>query len=233
MKVELIAELATNHGGSVELAIEMAQAALDAGATLVKGQAYRLESINPNDPQADWLRSAALSDADHDQLRDATGGRYFASVFDAESLKRLRKMGFKRFKIASTEAGASWWDRLNADEEWFVSYPWGSGRTTYEPPSMRPLFAIPLYPTPLEVIHRCPMPYGIGWSDHVVGLAGCQWAIAHGSRVVEVHFSMPVAARQCAWDKTADDLKRLRDWLEDCETITSGVSRTFRDRWVR
>jgi sialic acid synthase SpsE len=235
--IELIAELATAHGGNLDLALEMCSYAIDGGATMVKGQAYRKESINPQDPQADWLNTAWLSSVSHLTLKEACAARgikYFASVFDALSIDDMRHIGMETFKIASTESANDWWrgKTVTVRERWFVSYPWGRVPHTERRDDLTRLAAIPLYPTPLEAVG-----FGacgeMGWSDHCVGLAGCEYAIAHGSDVIEVHVSIPGKGRNCVFDKTQSDLKRIREWMEDVETIRSGVSATFRNRWVR
>lgn len=224
----LIAELASNHGGDLDLAKQMIDDAVAGGATMVKTQAYRVESLNQNDPQYAWLRQAALSEENHVALKahaDALGVPYFASVFDQPSAEFIAKL-CGRLKFASTE-------RVRAVEAFgvsvFKSFRWGLGYLSSMP--LVPLAAVPLYPTPLEALARVEHWGQMGWSDHCVGLSGCQYAIAHGADLVEVHVSIPGKGRQCVWDKSQDDLKRLRDWLADVETIRTGVSRTFRERW--
>ena len=94
------------------------------------------------------------------------------------------------------------------------------------------LVTVPMYPTPIEALPR--VEFGnVGWSDHCVGLSGCLYAAAQGAEVIEVHVSIPGEGWNCVWDKTQDDLKRLRDWMEECQVMRSGVSRTFRQRWLR
>lgn len=230
----LIGELATNHGGNLDTARRLIDYAVAGGATHIKTQAYQPASLNPKDPQFGWLRQAALTEDQHLELLEhcrQVGVPYFASVFDVASLTMLRRLGMDTFKLASSEAASNWWEPA-PDETWYVSLPWGVGDGRRAPCCrVIHLAAIPLYPTPLEVIGKARLCGG--WSDHVVGLAGCFYAIAHGASVVEVHVSLPGEGRQCPWDKTQEHLKQIRAWMNDCETIRSGVSQTFRDRWVR
>lgn len=243
-KIELIAELATNHGGDLSLAKEMCDYAAAGGATHIKTQAYLPESVNPADPQAEWLKQAALSEDDHWALKahcDGLGVTYFASVFDQWSRAFVaRTCGAVKFASSET---IPWWVFETA--QWphqsrptiYKSLAWGSAPSGipigYAGKTVR-LATVPLYPAPLETVGRVHREaFYPGWSDHCEGLSGCEYAIAHGSRVVEVHVSIPGKGRNCSWDKTQDDLKRLREWLEDCETMTSGVPRRFRERWLR
>lgn len=227
----LCAELATGHGGDVALAGDMIRAAADAGCDLAKLQTYDLAKLNPSDPQRDWLIQSHLSEAAHEQLLKVgqqVGIEVFSTPFDADSLAMLRRLGLKRFKIASSESGNGWWDPTPR-ELWIVSYPWG--RTTVEPmPSrrFRRLTAIPLYPTPLECVGHAPLLDG--YSDHTVGIDVCLWAIAKGAEMIEKHMTIP-GAREKPWDASPAQFRQLRDFADSVSTMTTGVATQFRNRW--
>ena len=231
MALELIAELATAHGGNIDLAKRMIDYAVAGGADTVKTQAYLPDSVNPQDPQAAWLVQSALSEDHHHALKahaEAQGARYFASVFDEPSANFIAYL-CGRFKVASTEVASAFWKRVPHDITRYVSHPWSA-----EPLTTRnyvDLVTVPLYPTPLEAL-VC-VEWGTGWSDHCIGLSGCLYAAAQGAEVTEVHVSIPGEGRNLIFDKTQDDLKRLKDWLLECQVMRTGVSRTFRNRWVR
>ncbi len=228
--VEIIAELATSFHGNVELGKRMIAEAAKAGASTVKTQAYYCGKINPNDPQAQWLRESWLSPEGHRELmKEAAdcGVGYFSTPFCADSLQMLRDLGLRRFKIASSEAWAPWIVAKDDAEQWIVSYPWGiihrdRGWHTQ-------LTAIPLYPTPLECVGRATLLDG--WSDHCEGTAVCLYALARGAKVVEAHFTIP-GARSKPWDKSAAQIREIRQFAEACATIQTGVSQVFRDRWT-
>lgn len=227
----IIAEISTNHGGDVDLACDMVKAAADAGADYAKIQSYSLERLNPTDPQRDWLTQAHLDEAAHERIfqacRDA-GIKPLSTPFDADSLQMLRRLGLREFKIASSESGNSWWVGRDG-EHWFISYPWGLA-PLLGPVGATLLTAIPLYPTPLEVVGRASMLNG--WSDHTEGLAACQRAMVHGASVLEVHMHDAMKrGRVCAWDKSPAQIRQLRDFADDCLTMTSGVATKFRNRW--
>lgn len=233
MAIELIAELATAHHGSVDLAKKMIDYAVVGGAHTVKTQAYRPESVNPSDPQAQWLRESALSEDTHLDLKahaEAQGAKYFASVFDKASVKFIAGL-CGRIKVASTEATSAWWQGVHAES--VVSWPWGVKASTY-PYGWINLATVPLYPTPVDALYRVSMAGMQGWSDHCAGTSACQFMIAaHGAQTIEVHVSIPGEGRNKEWDKTQDDLKRIRDWMEEVAVMRSGVSKTFRNRWLR
>lgn len=229
--ITVIAELATNHGGDLDIAKRMIDDASAAGANMVKTQAYDLAKLNPSDPQADWLTKAHLTHAQHEALKahaDSVGIRYFASAFDQKSADFVVKLcGAVKF-ASSVDTMV-----LNSFGTVYKTYPWRAPeRDRWEQPSEIQLVTVPLYPTPIECLAGVTWQDSTGWSDHCVGLAGCVHAYLQGVRLFEVHMTTPYAARQCAWDKTPEQIRELRRWCDDLETIRVGVSQQFRERWT-
>ena len=226
MPVELIAELATAHGGDVDLACDMVAPAAEAGAHTVKIQSYTLARLNPNDPQAAWLTKAYLDEAAHVRIMQACAHhnvQFLSTPFDAEALGMLRHLGVERFKIASTQSDETWWS--GSGLAIIASRPWGRGRIC----GVTNLTAIPLYPTPLECVGLVPVLEG--WSDHCVGIQACQYAMARGARVVEAHLWIQ-RSRHMPWDKSPAEFAELRRFADAVETMTTGVATHFRERWT-
>lgn len=240
MRAEIIAELATAHGGSVELARDMISAARDAGADTIKLQSYDLARLNPADPQRAWLTQAHLDRAAHETLKahaEACGVGFLSTPFDPKSLQMLREIGCTRFKIASSESRNTWWAPKRG-EAWIVSHPWGdkgpddSRRWWLDNfPEVRWLHitAIPLYPTPLECVSKAQLLDG--YSDHCEGTDACRYMLAKGAKVIEAHFCLEDRGRRTVWDKTSSQMQEIRRFAESVATMTSGVNETFRNRW--
>ena len=232
MRTKLCAELGTAHHGDVGVALQMIQAAAEAGCSACKIQHYG--AVNPADPQAEWLNQSRLHvDAIETLRADACrrGLEFWATPFNAEGLRELLDMGVDRIKIASSEAHADWWQWAFKQRRFVVSWPWGEQKITggFPTPTVH-LSAIPLYPTPLECVGRAPLLHG--HSDHTIGLAACQYAIAQGAHWIEAHLKLPgVTTRDRDFEKTPADFRLLRQFAEDVETMRTGVSQTFRDRW--
>lgn len=229
MSVELIAELATAHGGDVALAEDMVAAAADAGAHTVKIQSYTLARLNPKDPQADWLRQSYLDEAAHERIiaacqRHRVG--FLSTPFDRDALVMLLRLSQGRIKVASTQT--VW---VGYAAAYVKSWAWGVKPAMASGPMiLANLTAIPLYPTPLEAVAAAPLLDG--WSDHTEGTAVCKHMISRGARIIEAHFCLPGRSRQKPWDKTPAQLREIRDWADTVETLTTGVSQTFRERWT-
>ena len=233
MRTTLVAELATAHGGDLQLAEDMISAACDAGADLVKLQSYSVSRLNPADPQRDWLTKSHLDEAATERLLNhgrKIGIEVFSTPFDPDSLAMLRKLGLKRFKIASCESANNWWKPiLMSEEQWIVSYAWGQLPASEPPYWYTKLSAIPLYPTPLECVQRATLLDG--YSDHCEGIAACYWALAQGVKMLEVHMALAGRSRVTLFDKSPTEIRMLRRFSEDCETMRSGVAEKFRTRW--
>ena len=148
---ELIAELATAHGGNVALAEDMIAAAADSGAHTVKFQHFTLSKLNPADPQREWLEQSHLDEKATERLMRACqreGVQFLSTPFDFEALKMLGRLGVTRCKMASSEAASPWWQ--GTGYTYVVSYPWRHVIPTGNANVEARLIAIPLYPTPLE-----------------------------------------------------------------------------------
>jgi N-acetylneuraminate synthase len=119
-RVRVIAEIGVNHNGSLELALQMIAAAVDAGADVVKLQTFSAEALTTRSAQKasyqvdrtgdgsqqDMLRSLQLSLEDHVRLMDeceARGVDFLSSPFDVASVDALIRLGVAEIKIASGE----------------------------------------------------------------------------------------------------------------------------------
>jgi sialic acid synthase SpsE len=232
-RTKICAELATGHHGDVSVALQMIQAAADAGCDAVKIQHYS-GHVNLDDPQAMWLIESRLTSLDVLTLRDLARKlsiEFWATPFDRFALDQLVEWDVDRIKIASTEVRNSWHQPVSFTRACVLSWPWGdlpSDGISYN--GTIHLTAIPLYPTPLECVYRAPLLDG--WSDHTVGLAACQYMISQGAQWIEAHLTLGEGkSRVCVWDKHPDDFRKLRQFADDVETMRTGVSQVFRDRW--
>lgn len=119
--VFIIAEAGVNHNGSLDLALNLVDAAADAGADAVKFQTFKTANLvtaaapkadyqnqqtDTAESQFDMLRKLELSLADHLILIDRCSTRgieFISTPFDAESLQLLLEIGVGRIKIPSGE----------------------------------------------------------------------------------------------------------------------------------
>ncbi len=119
-RVLVIAEAGVNHGGSVDAALMLVDAAVQAGADAVKFQSFRTELlVRPDAPQAayqarnapagsqaEMLRSLELSPDAHRLIAAhcaEVGITFLSTPFDRPSLDLLVELGVPRLKVASGE----------------------------------------------------------------------------------------------------------------------------------
>lgn len=121
-KITIIAEAGVNHNGSFELAVQLVDAAAEAGAQVVKFQYFtpsklvlpKAEKANyqiknttqgESESQADMLRKLCLSFEEHVQLHDycrSKGIEYMCSPFSEIDLDQISPL-ISKIKIASGE----------------------------------------------------------------------------------------------------------------------------------
>ena len=118
----IIAEAGVNHNGSAELAFQLVDAAVDAGADIVKFQTfkaknlvtetaeqceYQVTNIGKKESQYKMLKRLELDHELHFKLKDycnLKGIEFLSTAFDSESLKFLvEDVGVKRLKLPSGE----------------------------------------------------------------------------------------------------------------------------------
>lgn len=118
----IIAEAGVNHNGSVETALDLVDAAADAGADIVKFQtfeasklassrartaAYQTKAGQAGQSQLEMLRKLQLSQDDHRAILARCAAReieFLSSPFDPDNLRFLvEELGLTRIKLGSGE----------------------------------------------------------------------------------------------------------------------------------
>ncbi|KAB2814319.1 N-acetylneuraminate synthase [Phaeocystidibacter luteus] len=118
----IIAEAGVNHNGDMSKALQLIDAAAEAGVDIVKFQTFKADTLVspkakkanyqqdslPDDDQSQYkmLKKLELSDDDHNELIEhcsKKGLQFFSTAFDTEGLKYLNSLGFEQFKVPSGE----------------------------------------------------------------------------------------------------------------------------------
>lgn len=115
----VIAEAGVNHNGSLDMAVQLVDVAVDAGADVVKFQTfqasklvtavapkavYQVQNTQQDGNQLDMLKQLELSHADHHVLLQhcrTRGIRFMSTGFDAEALTFLATLDMPAVKMAS------------------------------------------------------------------------------------------------------------------------------------
>lgn len=113
----VIAEIGINHGGSLEVAIEMADAAINAGAEIIKHQTHVIEDemsdeakeVIPNNADIsiyEIMERCALSEESEWKLMrhiQSRGAIFISTPFSRAAAERLKKFDVPAIKIGSGE----------------------------------------------------------------------------------------------------------------------------------
>lgn len=120
-RVFIIAEAGVNHNGDPKKALELVDAAAEAGADAVKFQTfsadrlvtglspkatYQCETTDPKESQFEMLKKLELSEDAHRELKlraEQHGLVFLSTPFDSESADLLEKLGVLAFKVGSGE----------------------------------------------------------------------------------------------------------------------------------
>ena len=113
----VIAEMGINHGGNLDVAITIADAAIDAGAEIIKHQTHIIEdemsdeakNVIPGNADIsiyDIIKSSILSEEDELKLMNhiiSKNAIFISTPFSRDAAKRLAKFNIPAFKIGSGE----------------------------------------------------------------------------------------------------------------------------------
>ncbi len=118
----IIAEAGVNHNGSLALAKQLVDKAVEAGVDIIKFQTFNADKLvkrdtkqaeyqkknigDGNDSQYDMLKRLELSKADHKELITYCNQRYikfFSTAFDIDSIDYLHSLNLGLWKIPSGE----------------------------------------------------------------------------------------------------------------------------------
>ncbi len=120
--VLIIAEAGVNHNGSLELAKQLIDKAVEAGVDIIKFQTFKSEKLvskaakqaeyqqrnigKQDEGQLAMLKKLELSQADHEELIaycNEKGIRFFSTAFDMDSIDYLHSLNMGLWKIPSGE----------------------------------------------------------------------------------------------------------------------------------
>lgn len=121
--VTIIAEAGVNHNGSIELARQLVDKAVEAGVDIIKFQTFKSEKLvsrsarqaeyqkknigkKSDDSQLSMLKKLELSEQDHKDLMTyckQKGIKFFSTAFDMDSIEYLHSLNLGLWKIPSGE----------------------------------------------------------------------------------------------------------------------------------
>lgn len=205
MKVTVIAEIASNHGGDVELAKKYIEKSKEAGANVVKLQYFNVDDdfFPREDPRFEQVKRAQLSLEQLSELWDhcerAGIGFLCTPFFRVERVEELASLGLRRVKIREADSRNEAMVRraLQLFDEVYVS----ATRIPLDPffmyhPHIRWLMATPKYPFPIEELSLRDIRSFDGFSCHIpsivapLAVAAVAEELEKDIFIVEVHVTL-------------------------------------------
>lgn len=201
----LIADLSANHLGSLTKALQLMDAAKDAGCEAIKPQLYRPEEMCKPGTIAQEGPWAGL-DLYYLYERIQTPRKWFpvlfehgrdigltvfSSVFSLEGVDFLESLGCPAYKIAANEYN---WKEL-IDKCIATGKPVLVSEPNFDNPypGTIPLFNFPGYPCVYKVSNMGELKNGkgvYGFSSHIMEIEGMAVAVALGASIVEYHLTL-------------------------------------------
>lgn len=223
--VKIISEIHPQHLGSMHEIKRMVLQSKIGGADVVKVQLYSSKNIW-GDESRSYISITKNELKEIDNYCKQVGIELSASVFDEEKLDWCEEIEMKFYKIASRTVKEDLklcQKIIDIGKETIISlgmYDWKKG-FPFKGKNIKYLYCVSNYPTQLTELEFPVFSDDkfYGYSDHTIGIAAPMYAIAHGAKLVEKHFtnnkSLQVntqLAHVCSMDQ--DDLSKLRNYAD-------------------
>lgn len=212
-KVKVIAEIGSNHCGKLPLAFQLIDLAKDAGADIVKFQAFNWSSFTSTEEwhkRKDFARDAGFLQFCAGKAQEV-GVEFMVTPTYPQVVPDLDPL-VKRWKVASADVGrADLVDALDATGK-EVLYSTGLGKVLTKH-NWIPLMCVARYPAKVEdyalgtVYH---WPWGL--SDHTTNHAAVLAAVTQGATFIEKHIKLhnqPASPDSGPWAYTPGKFARM------------------------
>lgn len=238
----VIAEVGINHGGSVNLAQEMVQAAWESGADAVKIQTFITNKfLHPSHPGYQYDIDAEIPHEEEQKIWDFARKRQiniFSTPEEFDSLEFIRRQNPSLIKIAAMDF--NYQDLVQRASSLKKPIVLSAGMSTLEEVLQTVrwvedvgnkdyilLHCVSCYPAPahacnlraipaIKAVLDCP----VGFSDHTIGIHIPLAAATLGANIIEKHFTidkaLPGPDQKCSMDP--QDLRNLVNVLREIES---------------
>ncbi|MFH2012803.1 MAG: N-acetylneuraminate synthase family protein [Pseudomonadota bacterium] len=233
MKTKIIAEVASNHGGDINLAKEYIRIAAQIGVDYIKFQSWQISKLSKDDSQYDWFKQSELKDDDHYELIEECKNNnitFLTTVFDTDRIEFLKGLGIEEIKVASPDLSS--YRMLSSLKDSFKHLIVSTGMHYKEEVQKAAdilkdsnftfMHCVSLYPTPPDKTNLEKMQWlkkftnSVGYSDHTVGTEVVKFAISQGASYIEKHFCLGKygPGRVMPWDADPYEMEEIVKYAE-------------------
>lgn len=236
--VEIVAEIGVNHDGSMDKALQLMEAAQDAGCNTVKYQLFSAErSYAPE--RCEEMKRLELSRDNIKELKRAAELMkigFLCTPDDLDDARFLRDIGVERIKIGSSNVTNLPLLRAVAAFDVDVILSTGACSQFEVAKAVQQfgrincgelilLHCVSAYPAPLSQMNMrainmlAAYGYPVGLSDHTLGTDAAVMALAMGACIIEKHLTLDRNADgPDHWASIEpDEMKRFVETLRHCE----------------
>jgi sialic acid synthase SpsE len=222
MGVIFVAEIGMNCDGNFDLNYELIRQAKWAGADIAKFQVGWREGkgeINYMNEERIHLLKKWCNQFDIE---------FMASVFTLEAFELIKKIGVKRYKVASRTVI----DDIDLCEciiedgkEVFISLGmWNNKELPFNRENVKYLYCKSVYPTRYYDLMSFPDNFDkyYGYSDHLMGIEGCLLAISRGAKLIEKHFTLNKTSsviRDHSLSATPEEFRIMTNYGKDINNL--------------
>lgn len=199
----ICAEVGINHDGDMDLCHELVRQASINGADCVKFQLYDPKEIFKDEPHLieEGLR-CTITESDFDRIMgwcEEESIEPFFSVFDETRLSWTESAGVNKYKLASRSLKKTpdfCRKVIDTGKEVFASTGMVSISSAKDllGSDTRYIYCVSKYPAEFSDYKNQPKDYlnsdWFGISDHTFGIENSLFAVSHGARFVEKHFTL-------------------------------------------
>lgn len=234
-----------NHGGDLDLAKRMIEAAAKSGANYVKFQTWKIEHLKPGPWDEDGRRElyiqAELEEHDYPILKQCckdNGVKFLTSCFDERDLQFIRLLT-DEVKIPSPEMT----DSFVGTASWIFDTVLASTGCCQSDAELKAilshyknvvlLHSVPLYPCPYDKVNLIRLArirkfswensHGrpFGYSGHAEGIWDAIGALSLGATYIEKHFTIDknLPFRDNKFAILPGEMKQIREYADNIELM--------------
>ena len=221
-KPYIIAEIGINHEGKLDYIKKLIYAAKRSGADAVKFQIFKAESLaDKNSKVKKFYYNKKINETLYEMWKRLELDRVklktinnlsrilkidlIFSIFDIESLKKLKNVRYKYIKVASSDINDfPLLKKLKKSKKKFIVSTGMANLneikktvTFLNQKNIYLLHCVSLYPCPANKINisrmltlKKKLGINVGFSDHSIGINACLLALSEGANIIEKHFTL-------------------------------------------
>jgi len=243
-KIQIIADLSSNHMGDIGLAKIMIQRAAQVGVDIVKVQSWKADQLS-KDFKGDYNstyerhKRTELTDEAHIELitwceENRIG--FLTTCFNLERIDFLASLGLKTIKVASPDCASRTLIRSLMDHFDTIIVSTGMTEASEIKKTIHllnghdyiMLHCMSIYPTPLYQCNLNRINWlkkqgvtRVGFSDHSVGTEASLAAMTMGIEIIEKHFTLDrtLPGKDQQMSTTPSEFGKICQWRDLCQQM--------------